>query len=141
MFTPIHPGQIIKPQDSVVVAVSGGADSMALLHWLWANFSFKLIVAHFNHGLRKDAHKEELLVAKQAKLYGAKLITSKQNVAEYAKKRKLSIEEAGRNLRYLFFHRVRQDYRAKAIFTAHHLDDHIETALLDLLENWNDLSS
>ena len=59
MFSPIHPGQILKPHDTVIVAVSGGADSMVLLHWLWANYSYKLIVAHLNHGIRKEAKKEE----------------------------------------------------------------------------------
>lgn len=113
-------------KEPVVVAVSGGVDSVVLLD-LMANaiLSDKLIVAHVNHGLRKESGAEEKFVENLAKEYG---------VGFYIKKLKLKSksENAARKERYKFLRQVKDKTGAKYIITAHHLNDQVETVLLNL---------
>ncbi|MDD4352435.1 MAG: tRNA lysidine(34) synthetase TilS [Candidatus Gracilibacteria bacterium] len=123
----------LKPDGKLIVAVSGGADSVYLLDLL-SKQKYKLVVAHLHHGLRgKEADRDQLFVQKLAKKYKLPFETEQVDVKTFAKKQKLSIEEAARDLRYDFLHKVKDKYQAKFIVTAHTLDDQAETILMNLV--------
>lgn len=109
-----------------VVAVSGGVDSMVLLDVLRQKPDLKLIVAHFNHGIRTDSDQDEELVKITAQKAGLVFVSSKANLGENAS------EATARKKRYEFLREVQQQYQTKAIITAHHQDDLIETIILQL---------
>lgn len=110
-----------------VVAVSGGVDSVALLHALQNRPSLKLIVAHYDHGIRPDSSADRHHVAAIARYYGLPFIY------DIGRLGKGSSEDNARRARYQFLHGVRAATGAKAIITAHHQDDAVETAVLQLL--------
>lgn len=120
MIISLSPGKYI-------VAVSGGIDSMAILHMLRALPSLELIVAHFDHGIRDDSYKDRELVAQTAERYGL--------VFEYAEGKlgPTASEATARDARYVFLRSVKDRYHADGILTAHHQDDAIETAILNML--------
>ncbi len=140
----------IKP-GKYVLAVSGGVDSMSLLHLLVQksqssvishqssvkktsdyrlgtrdSTSLQLVVAHFNHGIRGDSSKDERLVKTAAKKYDLLLEVEHGRLGAGAS------EAKARAARYGFLEKVRSKHRARAIITAHHQDDLIETAILNL---------
>lgn len=115
------------PAGKYVLAVSGGVDSMVLLHVLNRKPDTKLVVAHFNHGIRRDSGKDEALVSKTAKKYRLEIEIGQGKLGDGAS------EETARNARYNFLEDVRKKHRAKAIITAHHQDDLIETAIINLV--------
>jgi tRNA(Ile)-lysidine synthase len=116
-----------------LVGVSGGRDSVALLHWLLAQGYRKLIVCHFEHGLRGRAGKSDArFVERLAQKYDLKFELGSADVAALAKQRKQSIETAARQERFGFFERVARRRRCRTIFLAHHADDQVETFLLNL---------
>lgn len=134
--TTIREYHLCAPGDCLVVAVSGGADSVALLDLLASStcYSFRLIVAHLNHLLRgSQSHADEQLVKKLAADYGLPCEVAQADVRQLAQTKHLSLEEAGRLARYSFFEQVRQRHHAVAIAVAHHADDQAETLLLRLL--------
>ncbi|HET7528979.1 MAG TPA: tRNA lysidine(34) synthetase TilS [Candidatus Saccharimonadales bacterium] len=110
-----------------IVAVSGGVDSMALLDLLSRLPKVELVVAHFNHGIRPDSREDEKLVAEAAAAYGLPF------EAGYGELGAGASEETARRARYGFLKQVRKKYGARAIITAHHQDDLIETAIINLL--------
>ena len=110
-----------------VVAVSGGVDSMALLHMLARRPDLELVVAHFNHGIRPDAGEDEALVAQAAGDYGLLFVTAKGQLGPGAS------ESLAREARYEFLRQVKRQQLADAIVTAHHQDDLLETIVLNLL--------
>lgn len=110
-----------------VVAVSGGVDSMALLHALLQSPGLKLTVAHYDHGIRPDSWADMLLVQKTAKNYGLPFVFAGGQLGTEAS------EALARQKRYEFLHTVRKSADAKAIVTAHHKDDVLETAIINLL--------
>ncbi|RII27380.1 MAG: tRNA lysidine(34) synthetase TilS [Geobacter sp.] len=120
----------------VVVAVSGGADSVALLDLL-ANlpeFGLSLVVAHLNHLLRgSESDGDEAFVVRLAGVYGLPMETRRVDVRELARRQRLSLEEAGRVARYAFFDEVAASHGAHCVALAHHADDQAETVLLRLL--------
>lgn len=123
-----------KKGASLVVAVSGGVDSIGLLHVLMmmANqHDWNIIVAHFDHQLRKVSSKDEQFVGKVANNLGLTFISAKTDVATLAKKEKLTTEEAARKARYEFLNKVVSKNKA-IIVTGHTADDQLETVLL----NW-----
>jgi tRNA(Ile)-lysidine synthetase-like protein len=110
-----------------IVAVSGGVDSAVLLDKLARQHKADLVVAHFDHGIRPDSAKDREFVKQLAKNYGLAF--------EYAEG-KLgpdSSEAKARAARYKFLNKVKSKYRADAIVTAHHQDDIIETAIINIL--------
>lgn len=115
------------PAGKYVLAVSGGVDSMALLDVLAQKPALELVVAHFNHGIRLDAAEDELLVAGRAKELRLTYEAGHGSLGVKAS------EEAARNARYEFLFSVQKKYAAKAVITAHHQDDLIETAFINLL--------
>jgi len=121
------------PAGRYVVAVSGGVDSMTLLHMLVqkrhrkTKNNVQLVVAHFNHGIREGSAKDEKLVAGVARKHNLPL------EIERAKLGKNASEEKARVARYKFLYKVKTKHGARAIITAHHQDDLIETAFINLL--------
>ncbi len=123
----------VKKNDLLVVAVSGGPDSIALLHLL-KQVHDKLIVVHLNHPLRgKESDQDQKLVEKLAKKLKLPFEIKKINVKKYAQEEKLGLEEAARVLRYQFLREIKEKHQAKFIVTAHHLDDQIETIFLNII--------
>lgn len=116
----------VKP-GRYVLAVSGGVDSMALLDLLNRQPDIELIVAHFNHGIRDDSARDEELVARAAKKHGLGFEVGRGKLGAKAS------EDAARKARYSFLAGVRDKHGAQAIITAHHQDDLIETAFINIL--------
>jgi tRNA(Ile)-lysidine synthase len=126
---------MIRQGDLVVVAVSGGPDSVCLLHILYElkeALHFRIIVAHFDHGLRpaEDAT-ETHFVRTLAEAFGIPFETGKGRLL--AKKASGSREEAARTARYAFLERVRKKYKAGRIALGHNLNDQAETIVMRLL--------
>lgn len=110
-----------------VVAVSGGVDSMALLDILAQKEDIKLIVAHLDHGIRHDSRLDRQLVAHAAKRYGLPFVYHEAALGTNAS------EALAREVRYEFLHKIKNVSGAHAIITAHHKDDALETAVLNLM--------
>ncbi len=128
---------LLRAGDRVAVAVSAGADSVALLRTLLqlrAELGIVLSVAHFNHGLRAEqSNADEAFVAEVGKELGLECFVGRADVRDHALTSKLSIEAAGRELRYRWFADLAEEQRLDAIATAHTLDDQAETVLLKFL--------
>lgn len=127
---------MIKPGDTVIAAVSGGPDSMALLHMLLrlqAETGVKLAAAHLNHGLRPAADVEEDFVKSYCAGAGVPCYIRRVKVGEIAAREGRSLEETGRQCRYDFFNEIRRELDGALIATAHHQDDRAEGVLLNLI--------
>lgn len=116
----------------VVIAFSGGMDSVCLLN-LFTTLENPFIIAHFNHGIRKNADRDEHFARMRAKQLGYDFVSEKADVVEFAKENHLSLEEAARIRRYDFLYRVARDNRAPYIAVGHHADDQIETIFMHLM--------
>lgn len=120
----------------VLVAVSGGPDSMALLHLLtcWPKDGMRVSAVHMNHGLRGEtAQRDEDFVRQYCMNSHIPLTVFREDVAAYAKERSLTLEEAGRELRYQRFETLRQTIQADWLVTAHTASDQVETMLMHLV--------
>lgn len=127
---------LIKNKDKVVVAVSGGPDSMCLLDSLFKikdEIGFDIVVAHVNHGIRAESEYEKVYVENYCKDRNIPFHYLKVNVPELAKEEKISEETCGRNVRYEFFEKVRVEENAQSIAVAHNLNDNVETILLNII--------
>ena len=128
--------ELVFRGETIVLAVSGGPDSLCLLHLfnrLASEDSLRLVVAHLNHGLRPEAALEEAGVAALAACMSLPFMTKRINIRSYKKKFGLSEEAAGRRARYRFLLQVARNCQAEAIALGHHRDDQAETVLLNLL--------
>ncbi len=138
--------ELILGHDKVVVAVSGGLDSVVLFYCLQRLallFNLKLHVAHLNHKLRaQESDEDELFVKDLAFNNNVTFSSAKKNIKNYAKSHKLSIETAAREVRYQFLDSVCRKLNFSKIATGHHLDDQSETVLNNLLRGsgWKGLS-
>src|SRR6266404_1642606 len=122
------------PAGRYLVGISGGRDSVALLHWLRARGYKKLVACHLNHQLRGSAsNRDAQFVKKFCAQLDVDLETGSVNVRALAMKWKISIEAAGREARYKFFATVAKQKRARAIFLGHHADDLVETLFINLV--------
>jgi tRNA(Ile)-lysidine synthase len=116
-----------------LIGVSGGRDSVMLLHHLVDAGYRHLIVCHLNHRLRgKSGDADARFVEKLAAKYDVDFELGSANVPALARKKKMSIETAAREARYSFFARVAKRRRCHTIFLAHHADDLVETFLINL---------
>lgn len=125
---------MVSPGDAVVVGVSGGADSMALLHFLHTHgqeLGVLVIAAHVNHMLRSDAGRDEAYVRRWCSEHGVPFYCTRQDVAACAKEKGMGLEACGREIRYAFFETTARPYGAK-IATAHTLSDSMETVLFHM---------
>lgn len=125
---------LIAPGAGVVVAVSGGADSVALLSALRTlsaerGRGYRLTVAHLNHRLRDAANVDAAWVADLARAWSLPCATRRFDVARWARRRGQGIEEAGREARLAFFRRQAARVRASCVAVGHHADDNVETVV------------
>ena len=133
----IRQHELLKPGDRVGVAVSGGADSVALLRVLLdlrGELAIVLSVLHFNHKIRgADADEDERFVASLADQHGLAFHRSSADVPAYAAEHKLSLETAGREARYQFLESFFHSQALDAVATGHTMDDQAETVLMRVL--------
>lgn len=130
--------ELIENGNNIVIGVSGGPDSMALLNVLISlkkdkKINFEIVVAHINHGIRPEAEEETKYVEKFCKENKILCFVKKEKVEELAKKQRIGTEEAGRNLRYSFFEEVAKQVNGTKIVTAHNANDNAETILMNLI--------
>lgn len=118
---------VLPKAGKYVVAVSGGVDSMALLDILSKQAGLELTVAHFDHGIRPDSAVDREFVAQAAKAYGLPFTYEEGRLGPAAG------EAAARLARYDFLRQVLEETGARAIITAHHQDDLLETAVINLI--------
>lgn len=122
-----------SPNDRYLVGVSGGRDSVTLLHWLVERGYRRLIVCHLNHRLRgRAAAADATFVQRLADQLGCEFELGSADVRKLARDSKQSVETAGRNARYSFFASVARERRCRTVFVGHHADDLVETFLLNL---------
>ncbi len=114
-----------------VAAVSGGVDSMVLLDVLRQMDGVKLVVAHFDHGIRDDSEADRRLVQRVAASHGLPFVFGEGKLGPDAN------EATARRARYEFLQRVKRSSKARAILMAHHQDDQIETAIINLVRGTN----
>jgi tRNA(Ile)-lysidine synthase len=127
---------MIARGDAVLVAVSGGPDSLALLHLLAARaprWQLRLGLAHLDHALREDSARDSHFVRQLAATYGAVVHTERADVRRLQRQWRISLEEAGRKVRYRFFRQTAERGGYGRVALAHHADDNAETLLLNLL--------
>ncbi len=129
--------KFVSSGDSILIGVSGGPDSVALLHilmFLGLKYSLRLGLAHINHCLRgEDSDKDAEFVSDLARQSDIPCYIVKEDVLGYQKMHKLSLEEAGRQVRYEFFEKIRSEHHFDKIALAHHADDNAELVLMYLL--------
>ncbi len=128
--------RLVEPGDKVLVALSGGQDSMALLELLMElrrEMPIRIVVAHFNHKLRPGAGEDEAFAKAAARKRRLPCVTGSRNVRLYAKRRRLNLEEAGRELRYAFLRKAARRVGATKIATGHTLTDQAETVLMRIV--------
>jgi tRNA(Ile)-lysidine synthase len=124
----------VSISENIVVGVSGGADSVALLLMLRETQEKNIVVAHFNHQLRgEESNGDELFVKNLSKKLGLIFERSGADIKEISARNKVSLETAARDSRYEFFAEVAKKYNTNNLFIAHHADDQIETCLFNLL--------
>ncbi len=122
----------LDPELPTVVGVSGGPDSLCLLHLLFSQ-GYRVIVAHFNHRLRAEAEEDARFVAELAQSWGLLHVREEADVRAFAQARHLSLEDAARQLRYRFLFSTAERFQAQAVAVAHTANDQIETVLLHIL--------
>ena len=128
---------LLERGDRLIVGVSGGIDSMVLLHLLNTyrrEFNLSLIVAHVNHGLRPGESEEEAnLVQKESERLGLHFEYGQFDVKRFQRAGGLSVQDAGRRIRFHFFKSILLKYQAQKIALGHNADDQVETVLLRLI--------
>jgi len=121
------------PDARYLIGVSGGRDSVALLHWLIGAGYKQLVVCHLNHQLRgASSDADARFVEKFAAQYQTDFELGSANIRALRKKQKMSIETAAREARYAFFAKTARRRNCRTIFLAHHADDLVETFLINL---------
>lgn len=136
VYNCIRKYKLIKEGDKIVVGVSGGPDSICLLHvlnLLKKKINVQIYVAHINHMIRDEAESETEYVQEFCRKIGIECFVKRMDVQEYAKQNKMGTEEAGRIIRYEFFDEVAKKVSANKIATAHNSNDKAETVLLNIL--------
>jgi tRNA(Ile)-lysidine synthase len=126
---------ILKPGEHVLCAVSGGADSVALLLLLKEKADLgeiRLTAAHFDHGIRAASAEDARFVRALCERIGVRLIEASEDVPAVARREGVGIETAARSARRLFLESARREVGADVIATAHHADDQAETVLMHL---------
>lgn len=122
----------LDPDRLILVGVSGGADSLALLHGLF-QLDYPLAVAHLDHGLRPDSASDAVFVRSLAESYGLPFVHQRIDVRQSAAAEGQSLEEAARTVRYHFLFDQARHLAAQAVAVAHHADDQVETVLMHFL--------
>jgi tRNA(Ile)-lysidine synthase len=123
---------LIQPGAIVVVAVSGGPDSLCLLD-VMHRLGFQITLAHFNHGLRPDADADAVHVQRVAENLGVPFVLGGADVRAAAAAEGKSLEEAARRLRYAFLFTTARQIGAQAVVVGHTADDQVETVLMHFI--------
>ena len=127
---------LINKKDKIVIGVSGGPDSICLLHVLNSlkqELEIEICVAHINHMIRKVADSETEYVRKFCNDLGIECFIKKVDIIKLAKEEKKGTEETGRKVRYDFFDEVLKKTNSNKIATAHNSNDKAETVILNIL--------
>ena len=122
--------ELLNQNDKVLVGVSGGPDSLALLHILH-QFGYNIIVAHVNHGLRENAQKDEAFVNNFCKERNIPCFVKRVKLKEIESN--MTTEELGRKVRYDFFYEIANQEGCTKIATAHNANDNAETVLMNMI--------
>jgi len=131
--TYIQKHQLLDHKKAIIVGVSGGTDSVALLHIL-VSLGYNCVIAHCNFHLRmEESDRDEEFVRELGKQLHIPFYRIDFKTTEYASREGISIEMAARDLRYNWFHELLKELDAQAIAVAHHADDSIETMLMNLV--------
>lgn len=134
----IESSSLIKKHDKVLVAFSGGPDSVFLLHFLKKfqnKYRIEIGAFHLNHMLReKSADLDEKFCKQYCEKLNLRYFSYRKDVQKFAKKEKISIEEAGRVIRYNYLNELLNKYQFSKIATAHIQDDNTETIFLNLIK-------
>ena len=129
--------RMVQNGDAVLVAVSGGADSVALVYImleLAPKYSLRMAIAHLNHCLREqESDRDEAFVAALAKQLELPSYIGREDVFRYQKRHHLSLEDAARQVRYRFYDSIAAKYGYGKIALGHHGDDNAELVLMNLL--------
>ena len=124
---------LIKPGDRILLAVSGGIDSMVMTH-LFLQTGNKLGIAHCNFSLRaSESDLDEEMVSKYAEEHNIEFFSTRLETKAYARKNGLSVQMAARELRYNWFEQIRMENGYDSIAIAHNLNDNIETLMINLI--------
>lgn len=127
--------KLVAPLDTVILGVSGGPDSVFLLHFLnkiYTKSPQKIVVAHINHLTRGiETDRDEKFVKKLAAHYGNIFQCLRLDVPLLSQNLQKGLEETGRLIRYKFLEELAKKYKAKSILTAHHADDNLETIVMN----------
>ena len=121
-----------SPEERCLIGVSGGRDSVALLHQLYSAGFRQLIVCHLDHALRAESLADGRFVAELASKLDYEFVLAREDVATLAEHQRQSLETAAREARYAFFARVATERECPRLFLAHHADDQVETLLFNL---------
>lgn len=127
---------LIQNGDKIVIGVSGGPDSICLLHILNSikeKYNLQLYVAHINHMIRENAKIDEEYVIQFCKEINVPVYVAHIDVLSIAKQQKISTEEAGRNERYKFFDEILEKTASNKIAIAHNSNDKAETVIMNML--------
>lgn len=128
---------LINSGDKIVLGVSGGPDSIAMLdilRQLRIEFNFEIYVVHINHNIRgKDAEEDEEYVKNYCQKYNIKCFSKKIDVPTIAKTEKIGTEEAGRKVRYEYFEEILKETKSNKIAIAHNKNDKVETIIMHML--------
>ncbi|MGE5436655.1 MAG: tRNA lysidine(34) synthetase TilS [Syntrophothermus sp.] len=129
---------LVEQGDKILIALSGGPDSVFLVHFFnkyKKKYSIEIKAFHLNHQIRGiEADEDEAFCRGLCKSLNVELFTSNKDVKEYAKKNKLSLEEAGRILRYEELFNIVSKYNLTKIVTGHNKSDNLETVLLNIIK-------
>lgn len=129
---------LIEDGDKIVIGVSGGPDSIALLNVLLEIkkeeiYNFEMRVCHINHMIREEANDDEEYVSDFCKKHNIEFYAKRIEIEKIAKESKIGTEEAGRNARYQFFNETLERTSSNKIATAHTANDNAETVLMNII--------
>lgn len=129
---------LIQDEDKIVLGVSGGPDSIAMLNILYnikkeGKYKFDIVVAHINHGIRENAKIDEQFVIEFCNNIGVECFVLKTNIKEIAEKEKRGLEETGRIIRYEYFDKILNQTNSNKIAIAHNENDNAETILMNII--------
>jgi tRNA(Ile)-lysidine synthase len=132
----IEKTKVVERSDKVLLAVSGGPDSITLMHLFWRlrkTLRIELAMAYLDHGLRKDAAREARMIQRYGEKLDIPVIVRALRVKQAARAQKISLETAGRNLRYQALSDIARETACNKIATGHTANDNAETMLMWLV--------
>lgn len=136
IHTAIEKDQLINPGDTIIIGLSGGPDSLFLLHFLASirtQMNLNLVAAHLDHGWRADSAKDVIFCQEAAQALGVRFVTENLSNLGISLKFNGSLEDVGRRARRHFLERVKEEFQAQAIALGHHLQDQQETFFIRLI--------